>query len=167
MKLFHRPTPLPAKLRSQINARQVTALFCATEETWLIAPPHGLVLADDERIQAEYGWEEIQQITWDRDTDTLSIRWPDPSKQAQKLHNPDIDALRVFGDYSRNYLNKSQIYTHFGTTPGGTSIRITVRAKSDGTKFSEVVAFGPLSQRDQSYVDTLENQVRDMAGLPV
>lgn len=161
-----RKSKIPAELKPLLprGGRNCVPLYFADQDLWLFADPSGLIRRDSEVTRWE--WHEVQQIGWDRDTDTLSVTWPDPGKAPLLLKNPESTMLKSFGDHARVYLQKSQIYTQFSTLPSGTKVRIAVRAKADGSRFSEVVAFGALAPSDLSALSSLESQVRDMAGLP-
>lgn len=161
-----RKSKIPAELKALLprSGRNSIPLYFADQDLWLFADPSGLIRRDGEVTRWE--WHEVQQIGWDRDTDTLSVTWPDPGKAPLLLKNPESTMLKAFGDYARIYLQKSQIYTQFSTLPSGTKVRISVRAKADGSRFSEVVAFGALAPGDMPALSSLESQVRDMAGLP-
>lgn len=156
---------IPSELKTSLpqNGRKSHPLYFADDEVWLFADPKGLFRFDG--TTTSWSWHEVQQVTWNRDTDTLSVTWPDPGKEALELKNPDIDMLKEFGDYARVFLQKSQVYTQFFTTPSGTKVRVAVRRREDGTCFSEVVAFGTLRDSDLPALDKIESEVRDMAGL--
>lgn len=160
-----RKSKIPAELKPLLprGGRNCVPLYFADRDLWLFADPSGLIRRDGELTRWE--WHDVQQIAWDRATDTLSVTWSDPGKAPLLLKNPEPAGLKAFGDYSRIYLQKSQIYTQFSALPSGTKVRISVRAKADGSRFSEVVAFGTVEPGDLSALSSLEAQVREMAGL--
>ncbi len=135
--------------------------------TWIAADKSGLWAFEKGTTEARHwSWHEVQQVLWNRETDRLRLEFADPARDAVMWENPDAAGLKRFGDATRRFLNHSQIYAQFAAVPSGTKVRVTIREREDGTRFSEVVAFGALEPSDEAFLSVLESEVRDAVGLP-
>ncbi|MCI6584456.1 MAG: hypothetical protein MSC45_05240 [Mobiluncus sp.] len=167
MSLLRREPKLPAELADKIpghSRKSVPLQFDSGD--WLAADPSGLYWFKASGENENWPWHELQQIVWNRETDTLKLDFADPAREPLTWKNPDATGLKRFGDSTRIFLNRSQIFTQFASVPSGTKVRVTIRERNDGSRFSEVVAFGSLAPSDESFLVALEAEVRDSVGLP-
>lgn len=163
MVWLHRKPKLPDGLAGEVRGEKGAVLHFA-DDTWMLAAKSGLYAFSEGKTR-HWSWHELQQILWNRKADVLRVEFADPSRPASQWANPERTGLKHFGDLTRLFLNHSQIFTQFGTTPSGVKIRGTIRELPDGTRFSEVVAFGALELGDEAFVAAFEAEVRDAAGL--
>ncbi|MDO5673055.1 MAG: hypothetical protein Q4G30_09425 [Actinomycetaceae bacterium] len=131
----------------------------------LNAGTNHLSLITDDALVFNEPWCKVQHLIFDADMDTMNLAWADPSRPAMSFKKPETQWLPHFGEMSRERLAHTQVATVIDTLDDGTQLRATVRRDINGVLFSEVIALGVITPECEQRAATLENQVREMAGL--
>ncbi|MEE6282370.1 hypothetical protein [Georgenia sunbinii] len=166
MALIRRAPRVPQDIAAHLPSRE-RALLAAplTDGQWAVITRPALVVAGPDGLTERSTWDEIETGAWDGESRTFTITWSDRTRAPHDLRFTD-DVLPDFTAALRERVQSSVIHAEIDEV-GGTRVRATVRRREDGSLYSRLTAFGPLtgSPEETAQLDDLERRVREAAGL--
>ncbi|MDO5495040.1 MAG: hypothetical protein Q4G64_04950 [bacterium] len=131
---------------------------------WLGVAMDELVVLDGEEFEQRHFWSRAESASWNGDTRQLTVRWVDGAEPLVLTTATDevYDAVTAV----RERITSSQVHVEILPTAGG-DVRALIRRGPGGKLFSQLIARGPLTEREQRLADALERQARSAVGMTV
>ena len=166
MAILRRQPRLPKDVAAHLPKGTRTLLVAPlADDLWAVTTRDALLVVGPDGLAQRSTWDEIETGTWDGDERTFTIIWSDRERDEQALQFLD-DGVADFTAALRERVQSSVIHAEM-VELGGTRVRATVRRREDGSLYSRLTAFGPLTGSDEeaTQLDELERRVREGAGL--
>ena len=135
------------------------------DDLWAVVTRHALVVLGTDGLAQRSTWDEIETGAWNGEARTFTITWSDRDREEQVLQ-VESDEVADFSAALRERVQSSVVHAEL-VEVGATRVRATVRRREDGSLYSQLTAFGPLSgsEAETARLDELERRVREAAGL--
>lgn len=139
----------------------------ADEPAWLAVYVDKIAVVTREAHEAHY-WFECESASWDGRSDTLTVRFMDPSVDPFAVKLADERDAKI-ALIVRERLERSIVHRSQRELPSGAIARGLVRRGVSDELFTQVFVdgvAGELSETDEAELETLEAGMRDVVGLP-
>lgn len=166
MAILRRAPRLPKDVAAHVpRGTRVLHVAPLADDQWAAVARHALLVLGPDGLVQTTAWDEVETGTWDGDARTFTIIWSDRERDEQVLQLLD-DEVADFTGALRERIQSSVIHAEMVEVEG-TRVRATVRRREDGSLYSRLTAFGPLTgtAEETAQLDALERRVREGAGL--
>ncbi|MDO5719174.1 MAG: hypothetical protein Q4P05_00375 [Actinomycetaceae bacterium] len=168
--LFSSHSSLPAPFSTVVTAKpfqrqdRKRPALKLSDGNWLLLASLGPYVISETDAQFVGHWHEIQRAKWDGETQTLSIHWVDPARQAAVFEAEAEDPQSLMMSFEE-YVEYAVVTTGQRQTHSGTIITASIRRRPDGELFSALVVDGSLDEEGEQLAHDLESKLRESVGL--
>jgi hypothetical protein len=165
MRLRRRPVP-PSEVRAHLASDPVLAAAELVDDSWAVASPRALVLADASARTARILWHEVLHGKWDGETRSLDITFVDPARDHVVLATKDDDVQHL-ADTIRERVTSSLVHTLRRELPNGSTVQVHIRRAEGGELISQTTTDGPLTgtREEAAVILASEAEARGAVGL--